>query len=147
MNFQGFIMWCTNQKYDVSLSRIFNDMLTLHQLQWLTNWFYFSPISWPWYMYRARHSPNYEWYISMDHLERVWHASRERLPLRTPGPLWGLTYNPIVETSLPDLAVSVFDFSPWIPLSFFSIKLLLTEIGQLGLFHLILLEHKGFLSW
>ena len=25
------------------------------------------------------------WVVSMEHLQRVWHASRERLPLRTPG--------------------------------------------------------------
>ena len=31
------------------------------------------------------------WVVSMEHLQRVWHASRERLPLRTPGfrPLFG----------------------------------------------------------
>ena len=25
------------------------------------------------------------WVVSMEHLQRVWHASRERLPFRTPG--------------------------------------------------------------
>ena len=31
------------------------------------------------------------WVVSMEHLQRVWHASRERLPFRTPGsvPLFG----------------------------------------------------------
>ena len=31
------------------------------------------------------------WVVSMDHLQRVWHNSRERLPFRTPGsfPLFG----------------------------------------------------------
>ena len=31
------------------------------------------------------------WVVAMDHLQRVWHASRERLPFRTPGsvPLFG----------------------------------------------------------
>ena len=31
------------------------------------------------------------WVDSMEHLQRVWHVSRERLPFRTPGfvPLWG----------------------------------------------------------
>ena len=30
--------------------------------------------------------------VSIEHLQRVWHANRERLLLRTPGPvpLWGL---------------------------------------------------------
>ena len=42
----------------------------------------------------------------MEHLQRVWLASRERLPLRTPGsvPLFGgLTCALIVETSFPRL--------------------------------------------
>ena len=42
--------------------------------------------------------------VSIEHLQRVWHASRERLPLQTPGsvPFWGLAYALIVETSFPD---------------------------------------------
>ena len=40
-----------------------------------------TPILWPWY--RNWPSPNYE--VSIEHLRRVWHASRERLPFRTPG--------------------------------------------------------------
>ena len=38
---------------------------------------------------------------SMEDLQWVWHASRERLPFRTPGsvPFWGLGYVPIVENS------------------------------------------------
>ena len=46
------------------------------------------------------------WVVSMEHLERVWLASRERLPLRTPGsvPLYGgLACALIVETSFPRL--------------------------------------------
>ena len=42
------------------------------------------------------------WVVSMEHLQRVWLASRERLPLRTPGsvPLFGgLAFALIVETS------------------------------------------------
>ena len=33
------------------------------------------------------------WVVSIEHLQRVWHASRERLPFRTPGsrpPFWDL---------------------------------------------------------
>ena len=62
--------------------------------------------------------------VSIEHLRRVWHASRECLPFRTPGsvPLFGgLAYAPIVETSFPELVVSFLDFSPWIPLGTFSI--------------------------
>ena len=65
--------------------------------------------------------------VSMEHLQRVWLASRERLPFRTPGsvppPLWEIAYSPIVETSFTELAVSFLDFSPWIPLGTFSILL------------------------
>ena len=38
--------------------------------------------------------------VSMEHLQRVWLASRERLPFRTPSsalPLWGLAYDPILD--------------------------------------------------
>ena len=47
------------QQYEVSLSRMFNDILTLDQ-QWLPNQSGFPPISWPWY--RLWPSPNYEWF-------------------------------------------------------------------------------------
>ena len=65
------------QQYEVSLSRMLNDILTLDHLQLLSNRSDFPPISWPWY--RAWPSTNYE------HLQRMWHAGRERLPFRTPG--------------------------------------------------------------
>ena len=42
------------QQYEVSLSRMLNDILILDQ-QWLPNQSDFPPISWPWY--RAWHSP------------------------------------------------------------------------------------------
>ena len=47
------------QKYEVSLSRMLNDILTLDQ-QWLPNQSDFSPISWPWC--RLWPLPNYEWF-------------------------------------------------------------------------------------
>ena len=47
------------QHYEVSLSRMLNDILTLDQ-QWLPNQSDFPPISWPWY--RLWPSPNYEWF-------------------------------------------------------------------------------------
>ena len=47
------------QQYEVSLSRMLNDILTLDQ-QWLPNRSDFSPISWPWYL--SCPSSNYEWY-------------------------------------------------------------------------------------
>ena len=47
------------QQYEVTLSRMLNDILILDQ-QWLPNRSDFRPISWPWY--RAWPSPNYEWF-------------------------------------------------------------------------------------
>ena len=61
----------------------------------------------------------------MEHLQRVWLASRERLPFRTPGsvPILGLANAPIVETKFLELAMSLLDFSHRIPLGTFSILL------------------------
>ena len=47
------------QQYEVTLSRMFNDILTLYQ-QWLPNRSDFPPISRP--LYRAWPSPNYKWF-------------------------------------------------------------------------------------
>ena len=47
------------QQYEVSLSRMLNDILTLDK-QWLPNQSDFPPISWP--CYRLWPSPNYEWF-------------------------------------------------------------------------------------
>ena len=47
------------QQYEVSHSRMLNDILTLDQ-QWLPNQSDFPPISWPWY--RLWPSPNNEWF-------------------------------------------------------------------------------------
>ena len=65
------------------------------------------------------------WVVSMEHMQRVWLASRERLPFRTPGsvPHLGLANAPIVETKFLELAMSLHDFSPRIPLGTFSILL------------------------
>ena len=62
------------------------------------------------------------WVVSMEHMQRVWLASRERLPFRTPGsvPHLGLANVPIVETKFLELAMSLLDFSPRIPLGTFS---------------------------
>ena len=42
------------QQYEVSLSRMLNDILTLDQ-QWLPNQSDFPPISWPWYRFWGLH--------------------------------------------------------------------------------------------
>ena len=63
------------QQYGVTLSRMLNDILTLDQ-QWLsTNFMTFIPSL----------TLTELWVVSMEHLQRVWLASRERLPFRTPG--------------------------------------------------------------
>ena len=68
----------------------------------------------------------------MEHLQRVWHASRERLPFRTPGsvPILGLANAPIVETKFLELSMSLLDFSSRIPLGTFSILLLIIYKSQ-----------------
>ena len=74
------------------------------------------------------------WVVSMEHMQRVWLASRERLPFRTPGsvPQLGLANAPIVETKFLELAMSLLDFSPRIPLGTFSI--LLSKLWKLRAF-------------
>ena len=63
----------------------------------------------------------------MEHLQRVWHASRERLYYPSghlvPSPILGLANAPIVETKFLEVAMSLLDFSPRIPLVTFSILL------------------------
>ena len=72
------------QQYEFSLTWMLHDILTLDQLQWLPNLSDCPPISWPWY----RNLTFTElWVVYMEHLQRVWHASRERLPFRTSGSL------------------------------------------------------------
>ena len=63
--------------------------------------------------------------VSMEHLQRVWLASSERLPFRTPGsdPFRGLAYAPTDETSLTELAISFSRLSILNTLGTFSILL------------------------
>ena len=57
------------------------------------------------------------WVVSMEHLQRVWHASRERLPFQSPpSTFFGLACAPIVETILLELAISILDFHLEYPL-------------------------------
>ena len=78
----------------------------------------------------------------MEHLQRVWHASREHLPFRTPGSvsIVGLACVPIVETRFIELAMSLLDFSPRIPLGTFSIFLM--EHRDANLLMLLYMERK-----
>ena len=106
------------QQYEVSLSRMLNDILTLDQ-QWLLNRSDFSTNS---MTFIPSLTFTELWVVSMDHLQRVWLANRERLPFRTPGSvrLLRLACAPIVETRFLELAMSLLDFSSWIPLGTFS---------------------------
>ena len=100
-----------------------------------------TPIKWP---YRIWLSPN--WEVSIEHLRRVWLASRERLPFRTPGsvPVCGRANAPIVETSFTELVISFLDFSPWIPLGTFSSLLSIVLWLSVPIWWLILLWKWGF---
>ena len=83
------------KQYEVPLSQMLHDILDDDHLQWhpllirhYTNfWSYYW--SWPynriWLFTLLRE-------VSIEHLQRVWHANRGRLLLRTPGPvpLWDL---------------------------------------------------------
>ena len=107
------------QQYECSLSRMLNDILTLDQ-QWLPNQSDFPPISWPWY--RLWTSPNYEWFpVSIcngcDMPERNAYPSGHLVP----SPILGLACAPIVEDRFLELATSLLDFSPRIPLGTFLI--------------------------
>ena len=76
------------QQYEVSLSRMINDILTLYQLQWFPNRSDFPPI----FMTLIPDLTFAELrVVSMEGSQRVRLASRERLPFRTPGsvPLLG----------------------------------------------------------
>ena len=63
--------------------------------------------------------------VFMEHLQRVWHASRKQLPFRTPGPPFFL--NCLCSNCWDrflELAVFFLDFSRWLPLGTLSILLI-----------------------
>ena len=67
------------EQYDGSLSRMLNYILLPDIVQW-------RPTTKPWPYYRTR--PFTElWEVSIEHLERMWHADRGRLHFQTPGPV------------------------------------------------------------
>ena len=70
------------QQYEVSLSRMLNDILILDQ-QWLSNQSDFQK-NFMTILYTEL-DLHRSWVVSMEHLQRVRHARRERLPFRTPG--------------------------------------------------------------
>ena len=106
------------QQYEVSLSRMLNDILILDQ-QWLPNLstnfmtlipsLTFTDYEWfPWSICNGCGMPAGNAYPS-GHL--------------VPSPIVGLACAPIVETRFLELAMSLLDFSPRIPLGTFSIFL------------------------
>ena len=108
------------RQYEASLLRMLNDILILDQLQRHPHQSDFPPISWPWY--QTWPSPNYEWLpwsvcngggMPAGHAYPSGHL--------VPSHILGLVYDPIVETSFHELAVSFLDFSPSIPLGTSSI--------------------------
>ena len=129
------------QQYEVSLSRMLNDILTLDQ-QWLPNQSDFPPISWPWY--RLWPSLNYEWF-PWSICNGCGMPAGNAYPSEhlVPSPILGLANAPIVETKFLELAMSLLDFSPRIPLGTFSI--LLDELITRPNFHMILLRLWSFI--
>ena len=109
------------QQYEVSLSQMLNDILTLDQ-QWLPNQSDFPPMSWPWY--RLWPSPNYEWF-PWSICNGCGMPAGNAYPSGhlVPSPILGLANAPIVETKFLEFAMSLLDFSPRIPLGTFSILL------------------------
>ena len=102
------------QQYEVSLSRMLNDILILDQ-QWLPNQSDFPPISWTSYMsgFHGAFATAVACQQGTLTLPYTWFRP----------PIVGLACAPIVETRFLELAMSLLDFSPRIPLGTFSILL------------------------
>ena len=110
------------QQYEVSLSRVLNDMLILDQ-QSLPNQSDFTPISRP--LYRAWPSPIMSGFHETFAMGVAYQQGMLTLPGHlVPSPIVGLACAPMVETRFLELAMSLIDFSPRIPLDTFSILLL-----------------------
>ena len=109
------------QQYKVSLSRMLNDILTLDQ-QWLHNQSDFPSISWPWYWLWP--SPNYEWFPLSICSGCGMPAGTLTLPdtwFRPP--FRDLLMLQLLIPKFLELAMSLLDFSPRIPLGTFTILL------------------------
>ena len=110
------------RQYEVSLSRMLNDILILDQ-KWLPNQSDFPPISWPWY--RVWPSPIMSGFHGAFATGVACQQGTLTLPdTWFPSPILGLASAPIVETKFLELAMSLLDFSHRIPLGTFSILLL-----------------------
>ena len=109
------------QQYEVSLSREFNDILILDQ-QWLPNQSDFPPISWPWY--RTWPSPIMRGFHGAFATEVACQQGTLTLPDTWFRPqFWDLLMLQLLRPIFLELAMSLLDFSPRIPLGTFSILL------------------------
>ena len=83
------------KQYDIPLFWMLHDILDDEHLQWhpplISHYTNFWPYYWSWPYYRIRLFTELR-EVSIEHLQRVRHADRGRLLLRTPGPvpLWDL---------------------------------------------------------
>ena len=86
------------KQYEIYLSQMLKDILWPDYIRWQ------PPTDQT--LYRTRPFTEF-WVVSIEHLRRVWHADRERLLLRTPGPVpFGLAYVLLVETNpFPNLSL------------------------------------------
>ena len=142
------------QQFEVFLSRMLNDILILDQ-HWLPNKSDFPPISWPWY--RTWTSPIMSSFHGVFATGMACQQGTLTLPDTWFRPtIVGLACAPIVETRFLELAMSLLDFSPRIPLSTFSILLQTLDVaflfdkiqGLICLFHsLSKLNTKHFICW
>ena len=108
------------QQYEVSLSRMLNDILTLDQ-QWLSNQSDFPPISWPWYRLWTFTESLSGFHGALATAVGMPAGNAYPSVHLVPSPILGLASAPIVETKFLELAMSLLDFSPRIPLGTFSI--------------------------
>ena len=108
-----------------TLSRMLNDILTLDQ-QWLPYRWDFPPISWPLYELDLHRNV-----VSKGAFARGVASQGNAYPSGhlVPSPILGLANAPIVETKFLELAMSLLDSSPRIPLGTLSI-LLIRELNQ-----------------
>ena len=77
--------------------------------------------------------------VSMEHLQRAWHAIRERLHFRTPGSvlLLATCLCSSCWDQIPWTCHVLLDFSPWIPLGTFSILLVIPLDETLSCFQMV----------
>ena len=104
------------KQYEVSLSRMLNDILWPDHIQW-------QP-STDQTLYHTQPFPEF-WEVSIENLRRVWHADNGRLLFRTPGPVpLVLAHVLLVETNPFSEIVVIFpDYAFRISLGTFSILL------------------------